>query len=200
MVATEYWKPRSVAKGLFEDLNLSTSQFYPTETLKNILSQYVTKHQLGSGQNVNVDGVLRAALSVDNKTAALPRPKMLSALQGNCSVSHTITEPGGEEPKKLAKGPIPQITIQTERRGGNKIVTKLWNLEPFHLDPVLMAEELRVACAGSTTVNPLREGSDLQEVMVQGDQKRAITSLLETKGVRPAWIETIDKANKKKKK
>lgn len=200
MVATEYWKPRSAAKGLFEDLKLSTSQFYPTETLKNILSEYVNKHQLGAGQNVNVDGVLRAALSLDNKTAALPRPKMLSALQGNCSVSHTITEPGGEEPKKLAKGPIPQITIQTERRGGNKIVTKLWNLEPFHLDPVLMAEELRVACAGSTTVNPLREGSDLQEVMVQGDQKKAITSILETKGVRPAWIETIDKANKKKKK
>ncbi|KAA8916766.1 hypothetical protein TRICI_001064 [Trichomonascus ciferrii] len=198
MVAREYWKPRSITAPLFREHNLSETKFYPTDTLKKLLSTHVEKHGLGSGKNVKMDDVLASALSSKNG-ASLSREELLPSLQKNCTLNHTITPPGEEEPK-LAKGPIPKVQILIERRGGNKIVTRISNVEPFHINPVTLAEELRVHCAGATSTSPIREGSDLKEVMVQGPQQKAVIKLLEEKGFKPTWITTTDKTIKKKKK
>lgn len=198
MIAREYWKPRSASGPLFREHNLQETKFYPTDTLKKLLSTHVEKHGLGSGKNVHIDDILSSALST-TKQKPLSREELLPALQKNCTLNHTITPPGEEEPK-LAKGPIPKIQILIERRGGNKIVTRISNVEPFHINPVTLAEELRVHCAGSTSTSPIREGSDLKEVMVQGPQQKAVIKLLEEKGIRPNWVATTDKTIKKKKK
>lgn len=198
MIAREYWKPRSITAPLFREHNLPETKFYPTDTLKKLLSAHVEKHGLGSGKNVKMDGVLASALSGKND-ALLSREELLPSLQKNCTLNHTITPPGEEEPK-LTKGPIPKVQILIERRGGNKIVTRISNVEPFHINPVTLAEELRVHCAGATSTSPIRDGSDLKEVMVQGPQQKAVIKLLEEKGFRPNWITTTDKTIKKKKK
>lgn len=199
MVAREYWKPRSVSSPLFFEFKLNATQFYPTETLKEVLSKYVEKYSLGQGKQVKIDPLLAKVLSTSEAT--LSREQLLPNLQKNCTLNHTITLPGEDEPKRLSKGSIPKISIIVERRGGNKVVTRISNIEPFHLIPETLAEELRVHCAGATSVNHIREGSDAKEVMVQGPQQKAVIKLLEQKGVRSAsWVEVNDKTAKKKKK
>lgn len=198
MIAREYWKPRSVSAPLFREHNLQETKFHSTDTLKKLLSTHVEKHGLGSGKNVQLDDILASALST-TKQKPLSREDLLPSLQKNCTLNHTITPPGEEEPK-LTKGPIPKVQVLIERRGGNKIVTRISNVEPFHINPVTLAEELRVHCAGSTSTSPIREGSDLKEVMVQGPQQKAVIKLLEEKGLRSNWVATTDKTVKKKKK
>lgn len=193
--AKEYWRPQYASIPLFEAMGASTIQFYALDQLKQVLVDYIKKQDLINKENpklINIDDVLAKALSTGAGTT-LGRDKLAWSLQKNCSIFHVINQPG-ESGGKVVRGPIPQIKLYVERRTRGKLATRVVNLEAFHLDPVTIAEELRVLCAGSTTVNPVKEGSDLKEVMVQGSQSRAVVKLLETKGVRSNWIEINEKA------
>lgn len=108
--------------------------------------------------------------------------------------------------------------MKTERRGGNKTVTTVSGLEAFGIVPAAFAEELRKACAGSTSVNPLKPGGKgskgkgapppapkeepkddgPKQVLVQGPQVKAVETLLLKKGLRPAWIDSNDKEQRRK--
>lgn len=205
-------------------------------------------------RQVIVDEVLIQALGLAKKldTPCVPgnttisRDKIVSYLQSQCTSFHLMYSPEdivlqqfseytsankGVVPTPLllrvlkpAKGQIPQVHIKTERRGGNKTVTTVTGLESFGISPALFAEELRKACAGSTSVNsvkpggggggkgnknqkgkgPVQEQKDEakddgpKQVLVQGPQVKAVETLLLKKGLRPAWIETNDKDQKKK--
>lgn len=61
-----------------------------------------------------------------------------------------------------------------------------------------LMEELRKACASSTSVNPLPGKAAGQEVVVQGKQHKAVTDLLIAKGVPKQWIEAKDATAGKK--
>ncbi|ANB13889.1 Tma64p [Sugiyamaella lignohabitans] len=202
--AKEYFKPRSMTAPIFEFSKLDPSKYYTADTIRQTLNNYITGNSLSdpkNPKNVKLDRPLTKALGLSPTIESIGRDKISSLLQSNCSQFHHITSQNDEDLNRqtattLAKGPIPRITITTEKRAGRKVVTNVTNIEPFHLDPIAFAEELRVACAGSTSVNAIKEGSDLQQVMIQGHHVAAITKTLELKGIRPAWIDVVDKARR----
>jgi translation initiation factor 2D len=192
--AKEYWRPQHAAVPLFEHLGLSATQYFPVEGLKQVITEYIKANYLINKENpklVNIDSILSKALST-GLANTIGRDKLVSSLQKNCSIFHTINQPG-ETNAKISKGPVPQVKVYVERRTRGKLATRILNLEAFQLNPIAIAEELRVACAGSATVNTIKEGSDLKEVMVQGSQTKAVVKLLESKGLRNNWIDVHEK-------
>lgn len=194
LTAKEYWRPHHASVELFERSGLSPTQHFPLEGLKSVITEYINQHDLVNKDNpklVNVDNVLSKALSTGLATT-IGRDKLVSSLQKNCTIFHSINKPG-QTAAKIVKGPIPQVKVYVERRTRGKLATRIWNLEAFQLNPITIAEELRVACAGSSTVNSVKEGTDLKEVMVQGSQTKAVIRLLESKGLRSTWIDVHEK-------
>lgn len=203
----EYFRPRAAAADVFIDLNHNPSAYYEPLELRKILQDYVAKHNLvdkKSAKQVVADARLAKALGLgsnveDVKKMTVLRDQLVPSLQKMCSVFHKINVDGTDQ-KQFAKGPIPSIMLLSEKRAGRKVVTKIENLEPFHIDPRLFAEELRVICAGSTAVNPIKDGSDLLQVLVQGNQIKQITAALEKRGIRSNWFKITDKAGGGKRK
>ena len=103
---------------------------------------------------------------------------------------------------KPKAGPPPKVTLTIERRGGNKVVTAVGGLEAFFINPQLIRPELQKKCAGSASVGQLMGGKPgMLEVQVQGDQRAVIEKeVLGKRGVKPEWIEVVDKTKKKGKK
>lgn len=101
------------------------------------------------------------------------------------------------ESVKPRAGAAPRITTTVETRGGNKRVTRVGGLEPYHVGPQALAEELRKTCAGSAGTEPAKGGKGL-EVTVQGPQTQAVLEALEKRGVRSQWVDVVDKTKKKK--
>ncbi|KAJ5351492.1 Translation initiation factor SUI1 [Penicillium brevicompactum] len=100
---------------------------------------------------------------------------------------------------KPKAGTAPKVTVTLEKRTGSKTVTKVMNLEVFGVIPTLLAQELQKKCAGSTSVTQATGApKGVMEVLVQGDQRKAIETALVRRGLRPQLIEVVDKTKKKK--
>ncbi|KAJ5180681.1 hypothetical protein N7492_003891 [Penicillium capsulatum] len=100
---------------------------------------------------------------------------------------------------KPKAGATPKAHVTIEKRTGSKVVTRLWNLEIFGIIPGLLAEELQKKCASSTSVTQATGApKGVMEVLVQGDQRRAIDTALVRRGLRSQWIDVVDKTKKKK--
>lgn len=221
LTSIDLWKPHAAAQRFFQEADPgSAAQYYDNDMLKTILVNYINDKKLvdkSNRKNIVADDLMAPALNLPKEGALNPalrsigRDKLVAKLQGNCTAYHVIYDPEDSTLKdetaaallksfKPVKGQVPMILIETERRGGNKVVTKVTNVEPFHIDPVSLAEELRKSCAGSTAVNPVREGSDKMEVLVQGPQIKAVQDALTKRGVRPHWMEVKEKGTKNNKK
>ncbi|KAL4895949.1 hypothetical protein BDV59DRAFT_146983 [Aspergillus ambiguus] len=100
---------------------------------------------------------------------------------------------------KPKAGASPKVNVTLERRTGSKTVTKVSNLEVFGIVPNLLAEELQKKCASSTSVGQANGApKGVMEVLVQGDQRRALETALVRRGLKSQWIEVVDKTKKKK--
>ncbi|KAJ0425925.1 RNA binding protein Ligatin/Tma64 [Aspergillus carlsbadensis] len=100
---------------------------------------------------------------------------------------------------KPKAGAAPKVNVTLERRTGSKTVTKVSNLETFGIIPNLLAEELQKKCASSTSVSQATGAAKgVMEVLVQGDQRKALETALTRRGLKSQWIEVVDKTKKKK--
>lgn len=100
---------------------------------------------------------------------------------------------------KPKAGTAPKAIITIEKRTGSKVVTKVSNLEIFGLIPSLLAEELQKKCASSTSVAQAHGfPKGIMEVLVQGDQRKVLDTVLSRRGLRSQWIDVVDKSKKKK--
>ncbi|KAK1140767.1 hypothetical protein N8T08_009873 [Aspergillus melleus] len=100
---------------------------------------------------------------------------------------------------KPRPGTAPKANVILERRTGSKTVTKVSNLEVFGIIPGLLAEELQKKCASSTSVTQANGApKGVMEVLIQGDQRRALETALLRRGLKAQWIDTVDKTKKKK--
>ncbi|KAJ5493773.1 Translation initiation factor SUI1 [Penicillium fimorum] len=100
---------------------------------------------------------------------------------------------------KPKAGTAPKVTVTLEKRTGSKTVTKVMTLEVFGIIPSLLAQELQKKCAGSTSVTQATGApKGIMEVLVQGDQRKAIETALVRRGLKPQMIEVVDKTRKKK--
>jgi translation initiation factor 2D len=100
---------------------------------------------------------------------------------------------------KPKSGSPPRVTVTIERRGSNKTVTKVAGIEIFGITPTFLAEELQKKCASSTSVSQATGAvKGFMEILVQGDQRKAVETALERRGVRSQWVDVVDKTKKKK--
>lgn len=100
---------------------------------------------------------------------------------------------------KPKSGATPKALVTIEKRTGSKTMTKVSNLEIFGIIPSLLAEELQKKCASSTSVTQATGASKgIMEVLVQGDQRKAVETALVRRGLKSQWIDLVDKTKKKK--
>lgn len=113
------------------------------------------------------------------------------------------------------KGTPPAIKIDVKVRQGRKACTLITGLETWKIDPIALADELRVKCASSTSgmymssffklcftmltvaavdviVSDLPGKNAGKEVLVQGKQTKIVLEVLEGKGVMKKWIRSTD--------
>lgn len=227
LVGLELWKPHSSAVLFFDCCapKFPVQQYYDSDDIKQRLVYYINEKKMVNPKDkrgIVVDDVLARAFGLQKQIIANPnaqfvgRDKIVTLLKHQCTPFHIIyslADPAIQQyvhddkvatsdvirAFKPSKGPIPTVLINTERRGGNKTVTLVSGLEAFDIDPSEFAEALRKVCAGSTSVNNIKQGSELKSVLVQGPQVRAIETALLKRGLKPSWIEIKDKVGGGKK-
>lgn len=185
---------------------------YTPAELKQLLLAYVEAENLVSEKNkrlIKINPQLADSLlgssAADNAalaSGAIPRDALAERMITAASPFHAILRNNEDiSDSKPKAGAPPKIQILIETRSGNKTVTKVSGVEPYHIAPQPLADELRKTCAGSTSVDRLQGSSPknpVMEVMVQGPQKDAIIKALEKRGVNKNWVEIVDKTKKKR--
>ncbi len=186
---------------------------YSAAELKQCLVAYVEAENLIDSKNkrlIRINPQIADALlgssAADNaalSTGTIARDALAERMVATSSPFYAILRNDADvADTKPKSGTAPKIQITLETRSGNKTVSKLHGLEPYHIPPHPLADELRKVCAGSTTVDQLQGSSPkapIMEVMVQGPQKDAILKALEKRGVHRNWVEMLDKTKGKKK-
>lgn len=178
-----YYRARSLAREVIAPAAID--QYYTASDLRKMVYNYISSNDLAAGAEVKVDDSLRKALGLKQDVTLVKREQVMTDFLKNCNMFHTIRNSNDDSPVKMLKGGVPHIEIKTERRGGNKVVTKVAGLEKFLIDPKAFAGKLRVVCAGSTTVQEARTGL---EVIVQGDHTAKISKELERRGIKQSWL------------
>ncbi|EEP78764.1 conserved hypothetical protein [Uncinocarpus reesii 1704] len=116
-----------------------------------------------------------------------------------CAPYHAILKPGQIlRDVKPKAGALPKASVLIERRTGSKVVTRLTGLETFGVSPQVLGDELQKKCASSTSVSQaVGAVKGLMEVLVQGDHRRTVEKVLGDRGIKPQWIDVVDKTQKK---
>lgn len=207
-------RPKEKLSSIFEPSKSDPKGLYTPAELKQILIAYIESENLIQEKNkrlVNLDPIIANTLlsttsQADAKslsTGTIPRDTLAERFISHCSPFYTILR--NDAPLSSTKpkaGAPPKIHILLETRGANKTVTKVSGVEPYFINPQPLADELRKACAGSTSVDKLVGSSPknpVMEIMVQGPQTDAVMKALEKRGVHRSWVDVLDKTKGKKK-
>ncbi|OCF31922.1 translation initiation factor 2D [Kwoniella heveanensis BCC8398] len=200
IVVEEVWKPASGALTFWEACGIDNSTFHPPSALKASLDAYVTKNKLilPDHRSIVLDEELGRAVGIKKPEPgmAMARDRVLAKLKASVNWSVSV---GGV----MKKGSLQPITMSVKTRQGRKTVTHVSGLETFSVDIDSFAEEMRKACAGSASVQPLPGASpklNLQEIMIQGNQIKAVTEALLARGVPKRWIKEGEDSVKQRKK
>lgn len=196
------YKPRSVTKPFFSDVNELFDNYYQPQEIKTLLNNYVKLKNLTNPNNksqVVLNDTLKSITGLN--LGSHPRDVISKAFMKAFSPNYVILKPGEQLEDSgihIFKGEPPSVNIITEVRIGRKVVTRVSNFEHFYIKPPILADELKVKCSGSSTIGPCKQDPKLTEVTVQGPHGKTIIELLKTKGVPVSYIKFEDKTKKKK--
>lgn len=158
---SEIYKPSVHVHPIFASVGAETSGLYTASEASEIVFQYVEKENLVKPSNkytVTLDAPLCDALfkGAIKKGSTYPteihKKDLGRTFIGRMQAHHCVTR-GNDT--VVRKGTLKPIQIMTERRQGNKKVTKLSGMESFLLDAEALASELQKKFACSTTVAEL---------------------------------------------
>lgn len=199
---TEIYKPSVHVNPIFVAVGADTSKLYTAAEASDIVFKYLEKEKLDKPTEkfkVVLDAILCDALfkGAIKKGTTYPteihKKDIGSTFISRMQPHHVVTR-GSES--VVRKGALKTIQIMTERRQGNKKVTRLSGLETFLLDAEALASELQKKCACSTTVAEL-PGKKGYEVLVQGGVIDDLARhLVEQYGISKKYIEVLDKTRK----
>lgn len=204
MAVRECWKPWQASTEFFAGTGSSTSTLYTLLEIKAKLSHYISSHNLVNPNDqsyINVDALLSSALSSKTDTEPLEflkRDELTQRLVDKMQAWYEISLEGKEP--MIRKGSLKPISVVAKKRQNSRVSTLIVNFEPFSVSSDFLAEELKRICACATFVSPVQGKASAMEVLVQGNQIRAITELLISKGVPKKWIESVDLTVSAKKK
>lgn len=89
------------------------------------------------------------------------------------------------------EGTLDPISVNVVRRH-NHTVTYISGFEIFRLDANSLAEELKAACASSSTVQTDPRNPESKQIMVQGEHVKVVAECLVVRGIQRRWIEVIN--------
>lgn len=157
----EVYKPSVHVNPIFNALGADTGMIYSASEASEIVFQYIEKENLVKPTNravVVLDAYLCDALfkGAIKKGSAYPteihKKDVAGTFISRMQAHHCVTR-GGDS--IVRKGALKPIQIMTERRQGNKKMTKLSGLESFMIDAETLASELQKKFACSTTTAEL---------------------------------------------
>lgn len=157
----EIYKPSVHVNPIFASVGADVGQLYIASEATDVVFRYIEQENLvkpTDKSTVVLDATLCDALykGTIKKGSTYPTaihkkdlgPTFVSRMQAH----HRVTR--GKE-SVVRKGALRTIQLMTERRQGNKKVTKLSGVESFLLDPEALASELQKKFACSTSVAEL---------------------------------------------
>lgn len=157
----EIYKPSVHVNPIFAAVGANTGILYSASEATDVVFSYIEKENLVKPTNraiVVLDAILCDALfkGAIKKGSSYPteiHKKDVGSTFVNRMQAHHRVRRGSES--VVRKGSLRTIQIMTERRQGNKKVTKLSGLESFLIDAEALAAELQKKFACSTTVAEL---------------------------------------------
>ena len=96
----------------------------------------------------------------------------------------------------VKKGALPPIKVESDRRGGDRRVTRVWGYETYHIDPEELRETLGVKLATACAVGEVEgaKNAKLREVTAAGNAVEKVVKILtEHYGVPAKLIAAKDK-------
>lgn len=210
----ELYRPKDRLSPIFSAPGSDPRGLYTAAELRPIVFTYIETENLAAPTNkrlVTLNPILANAVfdnsaPIDKEVIAkgsVPRDVLVDRIIHSCAPFYAILR--NDETVATSKpkaGASPKIHITLETRAGNKTMTRVSGLEAYFILPQPLADELRKACASSTSVDKLVGSSPknpVMEVSVQGPQKDAVIKALEKRGVNRNWIDFLDKTKGKKK-
>ncbi|KAF6142217.1 hypothetical protein GIB67_037135 [Kingdonia uniflora] len=170
---TEIYKPSVHVNPIFTSLGLDTGRLFTAAEATDVVFSYIENANLVKPTNkavVVLDAILCDALYKGSikKGSAYPteihKKDLGFTFINRMQAHHRVTR---ANETVVRKGALKTVQIMTERRQGNKKVTRVWGFESFLIDAESLASELQKKCACSTTVTEL-PGKKGFEVLIQG--------------------------------
>ncbi|XP_057456977.1 uncharacterized protein LOC130747933 isoform X2 [Lotus japonicus] len=198
----EIYKPSVHVNSIFSSVGADIGKLYTASEASDIVFKYVEKENLVKPTDKSIvvlDAILCDALfkGAIKKGTAYPsqihKKDIGSTFVSRMQPHHVVTR-GNES--VVRKGAVKTIQILTERRQGNKKVTKLSGMETYLIDAEALSSELQKKFACSTTIAEL-PGKKGHEVLVQGGVIDDLARhLIEHYGVPKRFIEVYDKTKR----
>lgn len=157
----EVYKPSVHVNSIFAATGADKGQLYTASEASDVAFRYVEQQNLVKPTNKSVvvlDAILCDALykGAIKKGTSYPteihKKDLGSTFVGRMQPHHVVLR--GDD-SVVRKGALKEIQIMTERRQGNKKMTRLSGLETFLVDPEALASELQKKFACSTTTAEL---------------------------------------------
>lgn len=198
----EVYKPSVHVNPVFASVGADTGKLYTASEASQVVFGYVEKENLVKPSNKSIvvldamlcDALFKGAIKKGSMYPTEIHKKDLGNTFINRMQSHHRVNRGSDS--VVRKGALKPIQIMTERRQGNKKVTKLSGVESFLIDAEALASELQKKFACSTTIAEL-PGKKGLEVLVQGGVIDDLARhLVEQYGIQKRYIEVLDKTKK----
>lgn len=157
----EIYKPSVHVNPIFSALGADTQKLYSASDATDIVFRYIENQKLVKSTDRSVvvldatlcDALFKGTIKKGSTYPTEIHKKDLGHTFINRMQAHHMVTRGSES--TIRKGAVKAIQIMTERRQGNKKVTKLWGFETFLLDAEALASELQKKFACSTAVSEL---------------------------------------------
>ncbi|XP_031473825.1 uncharacterized protein LOC116246215 [Nymphaea colorata] len=199
----EIYKSTTHVNPILAAVGADPGKYFCASEASEIVFSYIEKENLVKPTNkaiIVLDAALCDALYKGSvkKGAAYPteihKKDLGAAFLNRMQVHHRVTR-GSES--TIRKGAVKPVQIMSERRQGNKKVTRVSGLESFLIDPESLASELQKKFACSTSVAELPGKKGQHEVLVQGGVIDDLARhLVEHYGINKRYIEVLDKTRK----
>ncbi|KAI3513008.1 hypothetical protein L1887_20332 [Cichorium endivia] len=203
MEVIEIYKPSVHVNPIFTSVGADTRQLYTASEASEVVFAYIEKENLVKPTNKSIvvldailcDSLFKGAIKKGSTYPSEIHKKDLAPTFINRMQPHHQVTRGKES--AVRKGGLKPVQIMTERRQGNKKVTKVSGMESFLIDAEPLASELqkKFACSTSVTELPGKKG---YEVLVQGGVIDVLARyLVEQYGIPKKYIEVLDKTARK---
>ena len=195
----EHYKPHVNLTRVLEAIDAPTDALYTGPEARELVVKYVAVKGLDAGKSVTLDPQLCDALfkGVLKKGDAFPTHMSKSDVTKawlNRFHPQTAVVRGGT--RSVKKGALQPVRVESDRRGGDRRITRVTGAEAYLIDPEELARtlgsKLATACATGELEGVKNVGK--REVVAQGNAVEKVARILaEWYGVPSRFIDTADK-------